>query len=96
MFILYKRNIFNLAKKPIFWSIGVVAFTLAYMEAGEYFLNNYMWDHVKENVKDFGIRKQQEMAARYRSAGPINRLAITTQDSTMEDELFPTPIASKP
>lgn len=83
--VLYKKNLFQLTSKSLFKDFLVVVGSIGFMEAGQYSLNHFMWEHVKEEVRLYGVRKQQEMASRY-SLQVRSRSEQAPQDDLLEDE----------
>ncbi len=83
--ILYKKNIFQLTSKSLSKDFLVVVGSIGFMEGGQYSLNHFMWQNVQEDVKLYGMHKQQEMTARY-SFRVHNRNEHISQDDLLEDE----------
>lgn len=64
----------------------MVAGCIGYMEAGEYFLNNFMWSQVKNHVRDYAIRKQQETVLKFQVASQQHRLANQDSADLLDDD----------
>ena len=80
--ILYKKNLFQLTSKSLFKDFAVVLASIGFMEGGQYWLNHYMWQNVQEQVRLYGVRKQQEMATRY------NLQVHSRSEQLSQDDLF--------
>lgn len=84
LFLLYKRKVLRLSSASLVRDGLILCGSLAYMEAGEFYLSKYMWANVEEEVKTFGRRKQQEMALKYQNLATINRNELQADSDLLD------------
>lgn len=86
VFFLYQKKMFNLNSKSLLRDFGVILGCIGYMEAGEYFLNNYMWSQVKGHITSYAIKKQQETAIKFQKISQQGRLGTEDSSDLLDDE----------
>jgi len=84
VFLLYKLKAFRLNSRSLIRDFGVVAGCLLYMEGAEYFLGEAMWKTASPLVREYGIRKQAEMANKYKGLTQTSRSEMPIADDWLE------------